>query len=61
MNWFKQLKPKLAFNFKKLFHFKLKEVEGDKKNILTIKELELLSNNYDFRLSYDSKLCYLKK
>ncbi len=61
MKWFKKLKPKLSFNFKNLFHFKLKEVEGDKNNILSIKELEVLSNEYNFRLSYDNKLCYLKK
>ena len=31
MNWYKNLKPKLSFNFKNFFHFKLKEVKEIKK------------------------------
>ena len=54
MSWYKNLKPKLSFNFKDFFHYKLKEKEGNKENIFTLEEankladslsLELISNN----------------
>ena len=61
MNWFKKLKPKISFNFKKLFFFKLKETEGNSKNILTLEELEGLSYKYKLRLKYNEKICEIKK
>ena len=61
MSWFKKLKPKLSFNFKNLFHYKLKEVHGNKDNILTINELENFSKIYNLKMSFDEKLCYLEK
>ena len=61
MNWFKKLKPKLSFNLKKFFYYKLKEVSGDKDNILTINELENFSKSYNLKMYFDEKLCYLKK
>ena len=61
MNWYKNLKPKLSFNLKNFFHFKLKEVDGNKENILTINELKNLSERYNLEFSFDDKLCYLKK
>lgn len=61
MNWYKKLKPKLSFNFKNFFHFKLKEVEGDKQNILSVKELKNLAGQFNLKFSFDNKLCYLKK
>ena len=61
MKWFKKLKPKLSFSLKKLFHFKLKEINGNELNILTIDELKKLSQIYKLRMSFDDKLCYLKK
>ena len=61
MNWFKKLKPKLSFNLKKFFYYKLKEVSGDKDNILTINELESFSKTYNLKMYFDEKLCYLKK
>ena len=61
MNWFKKLKPKLSFNLKKFFYYKLKEVSGDKDNILTINELESFSKSYNLKMYFDEKLCYLKK
>ncbi|MDB3987083.1 class I SAM-dependent methyltransferase [Candidatus Pelagibacter sp.] len=61
MNWFKKLKPKLSFSFSKLFFFKLKEINGNKDNILLLKELELLSQKDNLNMSFDEKLCYLKK
>ena len=61
MKWFKELKPKLSFSFKKLFYFKLKEINGSKLNILKINELKYFSKKYNLKLSFDEKLCYLKK
>ena len=61
MNWFKDLKPKLSFSFKKFFFFKLKEIDGNDRNILSPEELKKLSQKFDLKMSFDSKLCYLKK
>ena len=61
MRWFKKLKPKLSFNFKNFFYYKLKEVNGNKENILTTNELKNLSKRYNLEFSFDDKLCYLKK
>ena len=61
MKWFKELRPKLSFNIKNFFHFKLKEVDGNKENILTTDELKNLSKRYNLEFSFDDKLCYLKK
>ena len=61
MGWVKNLKPKLTFSFKKLFHFKLKEINGNENNILTKKELKLLSDKYNLDLFFNDKICYLKK
>ena len=61
MRWYKKLKPKLSFSFRKLFHFKLKEINGNELNILTTNELKNLSQRYKLKISFDDKLCYLKK
>ena len=61
MNWYKSLKPKLSFNFRNFFHFKLKEVEGNKENILSENELKSLASQFNLEFSFDDKLCYLKK
>ena len=61
MNWYKTLKPKLSFNFRNFFHFKLKEVEGNKENVLSDKELKSIARKFNLEFSFDDKLCYLKK
>ena len=61
MNWYKNLKPKLSFNLKNFFHFKLKEVEGNKENVLSENELKSLARKFNLEFSFDDKLCYLKK
>ena len=61
MNWFKKLKPKLSFNLKNFFHFKLKEINGDSKNILTLNELKSISQKRKLKISFDKKICYLQK
>jgi 2-polyprenyl-3-methyl-5-hydroxy-6-metoxy-1,4-benzoquinol methylase len=61
MKWFKDLKPKLSFSIKKFFFFKLKEINGNKNNILLPEELKKLSQKNNFKITFDDKLCYLKK
>ena len=61
MNWYKTLKPKLSFNFRNFFYYKLKEVEGNKENVLSNKELKNLARQFNLEFSFDHKLCYLKK
>jgi len=61
MNWYKKLYPKLTFSFKKFFYYKLKEEEGDRRNILSIKELHTIKKKYNIKISFDNKICYLKK
>ena len=61
MKWFKYLKPKLSFSFKKFFFLKLKEINGNKDNILSVNELKNLSLKYNIKMSFNDKLCYLKK
>ena len=61
MKWFKKLKPKISFSFKKFFFLKLKEIDGDDRNILLPDELKRLSQNHNFKMSFDNKLCYIKK
>ena len=53
MKWFKSLKPKLSFNIKKLFYYKIKEVTGNPKNILKKSELEQLCSLYGIRILFD--------
>ena len=61
MKWFKDLKPKLSFSIKKFFFFKLKEINGNKNNILLPEELKNLSQKNNVKMTFDDKLCYLKK
>jgi len=61
MKWFKNLKPKLSFSFKKFFFYKLKEINGNKDNILLPDELKILSQKNNIKMSINDKLCYLKK
>ena len=61
MKWYKKLLPKLSFNLKNLFHYKLKEVNGDPKNIMTIEETNNLCKKYSLELFYNDKVCSLKK
>ncbi len=61
MKWYKDLKPKLSFSFKKFFFLKLKEIDGNKNNILIPDELERFAQKYNLKMSFDNKLCYLKK
>ena len=44
-----------------LLFYKLKEINGNKHNILLPEELNNLSKKYDIKMSINDKLCYLKK
>ena len=61
MKWFKDLRPKLSFSFRKFFFFKLKEINGNKDNILLPEELDNLSKKNNIKMTFNDKLCYLKK
>jgi len=61
MKWFKSLKPKLSFSFKRLFYYKMKEVNGNPANVLTESELKKLCSLYGIKFLFDKKLCYLIK
>ena len=61
MNWYKLLKPKLSFNFKKFFYLKLKETEGNPQNQLSLNELKKLSYENNIKISFDDNICYLEK
>ena len=61
MKWFKDLKPKLSFSIKKFFFYKLKEINGNKNNILSTDELKKLSQKNNIKMTFDDKLCFLKK
>jgi hypothetical protein len=61
MKWFKDLRPKLSFSLKKFFFFKLKEINSNKNNILLPEELKKLSQENNIKMTFNDKLCYLKK
>jgi len=61
MKWFKSLKPKLSFNFKSFFYYKMKEVSGNPNNILNEAELKKLCSIYGIKILFDENLCYLIK
>ena len=61
MKWFKSLKPKLSFNFKSFFYYKMKEVSGNPNNILNESELKKICSDYGIKILIDKKLCYLIK
>ena len=61
MNWYKRLVPKLSFNIKKFFFFKLKEVEGNKANIFSKNDIDLFIKKHSFTFYAEDKICYFKK
>ena len=50
MKWVKRLKPKLSFSFKNLFHYKMKEIDGDLDNIFSINEANKLCHRFSLKL-----------
>ena len=61
MNWVKKVVPKLSFNFKNLFYYKLKEIDGNPSNKFTIKEAKSLSIKYNLNLITKNNVVVFKK
>ncbi len=61
MNWVKKVVPKLSFNFKNLFYYKLKEIDGNPSNKFTIKEAKNLSIKYNLNLITKNNVVVFKK
>ena len=61
MNWYKNIVPKLSFNFKKLFHYKLKEISGKSENIMSLEEAKFISDKYSLNLNFNEKICLFEK
>ena len=61
MNWYKKLLPKLSFDFKKFFFFKLKEIDGNKENIFSKKDIDLFIKKHSLTFYTEDKICYFKK
>ena len=50
MNWSRKVQPIIHFNFKNLFHRRLKEYDGPSSNLLTVSEFYVLSKKFGFTL-----------
>ena len=61
MNWYKNIVPKLSFNLKRFFHYKLKEINGNSENIMTMDEAKFISDKYSLNLKFDDKICFFEK
>jgi hypothetical protein len=61
MSWYKHLKPKLSFNIKKFFYFKMKEIDGNSENILSENDIDFFNKKNLFNFYTDKKICYFLK
>ena len=61
MNWYKKLIPKLSFDMKNFFFFKLKEIEGNKENIFSKNDIDLFIKQHPVTFNEEDKICYFKK
>ena len=61
MTWYKNLKPKLSFNFRNFFHYKLKERDGDKENIFTLEEAKKLADSLSLNFFADNNILKFSK
>jgi len=62
MNWQKKLVPKLTFNLKRFFYFKLKEVDiNHSNNIFSLKEAESISKKFSLTLFNNKEICYFSR
>ncbi len=50
MNWSRNVQPIIHFNFKNLFHRRLKEYDGPSSNLLTVSEFKVQSMKFGFTL-----------
>ena len=61
MNWVKKLKPTISFNFKYLFHHKMREIDGNIENIFSIDEAGKISNKFSLKLILDNDVVIFSK
>ena len=62
MNWSRNVQPIIHFNFKNLFHRRLKEYDGPSSNLLTVSEFYVLSKKFGFTLkNFEKKIILLSK
>ena len=61
MNWVKKLNPKISFNFKNFFHYKMREVDGNFENIFSMEEASKISNKFSLKLILDNDVVIFSK
>lgn len=61
IRWSRIIKPVLSFSFKKLLYKRLKEFDGPKANILTKRDLMLLTKKHNIKITNFSDLILIKK
>ena len=61
MNWVKKLKPKISFNFKNFFHYKMREIDGNIENIFSMDEASKISNKFSLKLTLDNDVVIFSK
>ena len=61
MRWSRIIKPVLSFSFKRFYYKRLKEFDGPKNNILSIKDLSLLKKKHNLQVSNLNNLILFKK
>ena len=62
MNWSRNVQPIIHFNFKNLFHRRLKEYDGPSSNLLTVSEFHVLSKKFGFTLkNFEKNIILLSK
>ena len=62
MNWSRNVQPIIHFNFKNLFHRRLKEYDGPSSNLLTVSEFYVLSKKFGFTLkNFEKNIILLSK
>ena len=55
LKWTRIVKPKLAFSIKNFFYKKLKEYDGPRSNILTLKDCKKIAKNFNLNLDLSNK------
>ena len=61
MKWFKKLVPKLTFNLKNFFHYKLKEIKGDNSNIFSKNDVNNICKEYSLKFTELEKISYFER
>ena len=61
MNWVKKLNPKISFNFKNFFHYKMREIDGNFENIFSMEEASKISNKFSLKLILDNDVVIFSK